>query len=115
MPSRISLILDVGQLLLDIGGIVDPTPASDTVSGLISVFRGRWVDAGVSAVSLIPFIGDLAKLGKLKRYVNTIVQAVKVAEKDSAFAGQLSVCSDSSRRCLTSYLGIKFRTWPRTL
>jgi hypothetical protein len=51
MPSRISLILDVGQLLLDIGGIVDPTPASDTVSGLISVFRGRWVDAGVSAVS----------------------------------------------------------------
>ena len=65
------LALDVTQMALDIVGLVDPTPISDGANGLISLARGDWLGAGISAVSMIPYVGDAAKLGKLGRYAET--------------------------------------------
>ena len=57
------LALDITQMGLDIAGIFDPTPISDGASGLISLFRGDFLGAGISAVSMLPYLGDAAKLG----------------------------------------------------
>ncbi|MDO5088132.1 MAG: hypothetical protein Q4D74_11090, partial [Comamonadaceae bacterium] len=55
------LALDLTQIGLDIVGIFDPTPISDGSNALISLFRGDFLGAGLSAVSMIPYVGDAAK------------------------------------------------------
>jgi len=59
---------DLAVLIADLVGIFDPTPISDGVSGIISLFRGDWAGVGLSALSMIPYAGDLfGKGGKLAR------------------------------------------------
>src|SRR5215510_10675508 len=55
-----ALLLDLGQTVLDIAGIFDPTPISDGISGVVSLFRGDWLGAGISVAAMIPYVGDLA-------------------------------------------------------
>lgn len=56
------LLLDVTQLGLDGGGIVDPTGALDAARGVISLGRGDVWGAGISGVGiLLPVIGDLVE------------------------------------------------------
>lgn len=60
-PSTATLV----GIAADITGIVDPTPISDGVSGVISVSQGDWVGAGLSVASMVPWVGDgLAKPAK---------------------------------------------------
>ena len=73
------LLLDVTQVALDIGGIFEPTPVCDGLSGLISLYRSDWFGAGVSLVSIVPYLGDTAKFAKLKRYAAVIDKAVGAA------------------------------------
>jgi len=80
------LILDLGQMGLDVAGLFDPTPISDGVNGVISLFRGDFLGAGLSAVSMVPYIGDAAKLGKLGKWAETVSKAADLAKVDSAFA-----------------------------
>lgn len=84
--QKSELALDLVQIGLSIAGIFDPTPISDGVDGLISLFRGDFLGAGISAVSMIPYIGDAAKLGKLGKFAETIAKAVDLAKADAAFA-----------------------------
>ena len=60
------LALDLTQLCFDLAGFVDPTPISDGVSGLIALGRGQWLDAAISGIAMVPYVGDLAKAGKLE-------------------------------------------------
>ncbi len=62
--------LDAVQTGLDAAGVVDPTPISDGANAAISLGRAvtdpknagtHLFNAGVSVVSMIPYIGDLAK------------------------------------------------------
>ena len=76
------LILDIGQISLDLIGIVEPTPFADGTNVVISILRGNLLDAGLSAVSLVPYIGDLAKAGKLGSWAATVETIV------SRYAGQ---------------------------
>jgi hypothetical protein len=85
-----ALLLDLGQMVLDIAGIFDPTPISDGISGVTSLFRGDWLGAGISVVSMIPYVGDLAKAGKLPKLLKTIERAVEIASKDAKFAERLA-------------------------
>ena len=80
------LLLDLGQIGLDVVGLFDPTPISDGVNGVVSLFRGDFLGAGISAVSMIPYIGDAAKLGKLGKWAETVAKAVDKAKTDAAFA-----------------------------
>ncbi|UIJ46496.1 DNA/RNA non-specific endonuclease [Sphingomonas cannabina] len=85
-PAQKELALDLTQMGLDVAGLFDPTPISDGANGIISLFRGDWLGAGISAVSMIPYLGDAAKLGKLGHWGKTVVNAVEIARTDSAFA-----------------------------
>lgn len=84
--SHKELALDLTQMGLDVAGLVDPTPVSDGASGVISLLRGDFLGAGISAVSMIPYVGDAAKLGKLGHWGKTVANAVEIAKTDSAFA-----------------------------
>jgi hypothetical protein len=56
------------QMGLDGLGVLDPTPLTDMVNGLVYLLRGKPEEAAVSFAGIIPFVGDAAKLGKrLKR------------------------------------------------
>ncbi len=82
--EQVELIVDLGQIALDIVGLADPTPISDGLNGLISLFRGDFVGAGISAVSMVPYIGDAAKLGKLGKWAETIVNAAELLGRHGA-------------------------------
>lgn len=68
--------LDKLQYGLDVIGIADPTPVTDIANAAISVVRGiadperrgeHLTNAGLRAVSAIPYVGDVAKAGTLGR------------------------------------------------
>jgi hypothetical protein len=74
---------DILQAGLDIVGIFDPTPISDGLNAGLSAKRGNWFDAAISAVGIIPFAGDLAKVGKVKSDVKIINEAIGAVKTDS--------------------------------
>jgi hypothetical protein len=100
MASQHELAVDVVQFALDLVGIVDPSGTADAASGLISLGRGKWLDAAISGVSMVPYIGDLAKTAKLPRYVKSIADAVKLGSKDHKFACQLRPALDKLKAAL---------------
>ncbi|WP_220498435.1 DNA/RNA non-specific endonuclease [Rhodopirellula sp. JC639] len=81
--------LDLIQMAFDLAGIFDPTPISDGASGLLALSRGQWLDAIISGASMIPYVGDLAKAGKLPRYLKVLERAAELAEKSSDAAKAL--------------------------
>ncbi|MGF1527365.1 MAG: polymorphic toxin type 30 domain-containing protein [Candidatus Competibacterales bacterium] len=83
------LALDLTQLTLDVAGIFDPTPISDALSGAMSLARGDWLGAGISAVSMVPYLGDLAKTGKLAKVVEAAGRAVDLVKADPRLAQTL--------------------------
>lgn len=78
--------LDIAQFILDLAGAVEPTPFADGFNALISVARGDWLGATISGVSMIPYLGDSAKLGKLPKYLKSIQRAIELAKEDEHFA-----------------------------
>lgn len=71
--SRTNRLLDMLQMGLDAVGVVEPTPFADLTNAGVSVLRaisdpsnagGHLKNAAISMVSTIPYLGDLAKLGK---------------------------------------------------
>jgi len=84
--DRRGLLLDLTQMGLAVAGVADPTPISDGLDGVISLFRGDLVGAGIAAVSIVPFVGDLAKVGKLGDMFQTRERAVDLAKTDPSFA-----------------------------
>ncbi|MFK8080970.1 MAG: hypothetical protein AB8B97_11850, partial [Granulosicoccus sp.] len=76
-PGHKELLLDSGQIALDIVGIFDPTGIADGANAGISLLRGDFFGAFISAVSIIPVIGDLAKLGKLGTMAETVANVAE--------------------------------------
>lgn len=85
-----TVALDLGQVALDIIGIFEPTPFADLTNAGISVLRGDFKGAGISAAGALPYLGDLAKAGKLGRWAQTVSNAVSLALSNSRVAQQLS-------------------------
>lgn len=94
------LVLDVTQMGLDIVGIFDPTPISDGASGILSLVRGDLLGAGISAVSMLPYVGDAAKLGKLGRYAETLAKAVDAAKASPEVAKAIGPAMDKLRQAI---------------
>src|SRR6056297_2020620 len=67
-PEQEEVALDIAQLTLDLVGIFEPTPFADGTNALISIGRGDWMGGGLSGLGIIPYLGDLAKAGKLPGY-----------------------------------------------
>lgn len=81
-----ALALDVTQICFDLVGLVDPTPISDGASALISLGRGDWLGAFLSGVSMVPYVGDLAKAGKFPKYLKTVERAINLARESETAA-----------------------------
>jgi hypothetical protein len=81
-----SLMLDLTQVGLSIAGIFDPTGIADGADALISLGRGDYWGAGISALGMIPYLGDLAKIGKLPKLVETVGKVIDLAKKSPKFA-----------------------------
>lgn len=69
---------DVLSAGLDIVGIVDPTGVADGLNAGLQAQNGQWGGALISAVGLVPYVGDLAKVGKVGKDVKTINKAIDV-------------------------------------
>ncbi|WP_436716046.1 hypothetical protein U8335_28345 [Roseiconus lacunae] len=80
------LLLDLGQLALDLIGIVEPTPFADSTNAIISITRGDWWGSLLSGVGVVPYIGDLAKFGKLPKYTRSFDKAMSIARRNPSFA-----------------------------
>lgn len=89
MNPKAPLFIDLAQLALDLAGIIDPTGVTDVSSGAISLARGRFLDAGISAASLVPYVGDAAKFGKMPRYLDSMRRACQLGLKDLQFGRTL--------------------------
>jgi hypothetical protein len=81
-----TLLLELAGLALDVAGIFDPTPVSDGASALLSVSQGHWGDAAISVVAMVPYVGDLAKAGKLPRYLRILEHVIERARQSARFA-----------------------------
>ncbi len=102
-PSTTTMVLDLTQMALDLTGIVDPTPISDGSNALISLgrgisdaFSGEWKSAGgnvanglISAVGVVPYLGDLAKAGKIGAWAKTVSNAIEMMAKNPALSKKL--------------------------
>ena len=70
--------------MLDAVGVVDPFGISDGINALIYLGQGDFKNAGISALGIVPYIGDTAKGARLG------AKALKFADKadDVADAGK---------------------------
>ncbi len=67
------MTLSVAQGVADIAGLFDPTPTSDIIGGVLSLAAGDFLGAGLSVVSMVPYVGDaLGKPIKLTKHFKTI-------------------------------------------
>ena len=83
------LAMDLLQLCLDLAGIADPSPACDGANAIISIVRGNWFDAAISGLSIIPYVGDLAKIGRLKKQLKSIKRAIKIVTENPELATKM--------------------------
>lgn len=88
-PNRRRTALDTLQLAGDAVGIIDPTGIVDGANAAVSVVRSirepdrrgeHLRNAAISAVSMIPYVGDLAKVGKAKSAAKTVKDGSRLAE-----------------------------------
>ncbi len=70
---------DLAILVADLIGIFDPTPISDGVSGVMSLFKGDISGAGLSLAAMVPYAGDAfaksAKFAKLLKRFEHLAKA----------------------------------------
>lgn len=85
-----SLEYQLAQAAVDAAGIVDPTPISDAVGGIMSLASGDFIGAGLSVVSMFPYLGDaLGKTAKGARLLKKIDALRKRAGAAKAYLNNL--------------------------
>lgn len=85
-PEQRELVMDLTQVGLSVVGIFDPTGIADGADAVISLGRGDYWGAGISALGIIPYLGDIAKIGKLPKLLKIIDNVVSMAKADGKFA-----------------------------
>lgn len=64
---------EYSKAAVDAAGLVDPTPISDGIGSVMSLAEGDLIGAGLSAVSMLPYLGDaIAKTAKSARAVRKL-------------------------------------------
>ncbi len=81
------LAFELGQTVLDVAGIVDPTPISDSISAAMSLSKGDYVGAALSTVGIIPYIGDA--VGKPIKEVHSAKRIAQLEQKMEGLVKQL--------------------------
>ena len=81
-----ALLLDLTDIGLSVVGIFEPTPFADLAGTGLALSRGEYGGAAISALGMFPYLGDLAKLGKLPKFVKVLGDVVQMAKQSPAFA-----------------------------
>jgi hypothetical protein len=84
-----TLDLNLYQMFFDLTSIVDPTPISPAAGLAFSVARRDWVGSLLSGASLIPFVGEIARFGKLVKIIKTLEESIDLASKSEKAADLL--------------------------
>lgn len=71
---------DILVAALDIVGIVDPTPIADGLAASIEAKNGNWGSALLSGLGVVPYVGDLGKVGKIPKHLKTINNVIDGAK-----------------------------------
>jgi len=61
---------------LDIVGVIDPSGVADIAAGSIEMKNGNIWSGLASYAGVLPLAGDLAKVGKINKHINTIENAI---------------------------------------
>src|SRR5690554_329249 len=67
---------DILVAALDIVGIVDPTPIADGLAASIEAKNGNWGSALLNGLGVVPYVGDIGKVGKIPKHLKTIENAI---------------------------------------
>ena len=74
-PERVTLILELLQLVLDIVGLFPGLGEPlDALNAAISLGREEYLSAGLSAASMVPVVGAIPGAGKALRRINVIIK-----------------------------------------
>ncbi|MBU0678144.1 MAG: RHS domain-containing protein [Verrucomicrobia bacterium] len=73
--------VDCFQGGLDVVGVFDPFGVADGLNALIYLGRGQKGNAAISAVGLIPYLGDLGKAGKYGAKAVNVTSKARSAER----------------------------------
>ncbi|WP_218079759.1 hypothetical protein [Anthocerotibacter panamensis] len=86
----------MAQAVADLAGIADPTPISDGISAAISLAKGDYLGAGLSLVSMVPYLGDA--VGKSIKAARNAKQVGKLVERIREVSTRLQHLSGGARR-----------------
>lgn len=108
------LAWELSKSAADVAGIVDPTPVSDGVSMAMSIAEGDAVGAGLSLVSMVPYLGDaLGKSAKGARAAKKLNDLRKRIAAASALAEKLKAPAKSVTSKVDDAVGL-LKTKPAT-
>lgn len=113
--------LTMVQAAADVAGIVDPTPISDGISAAISLYRGDFLGAGLSIISMIPGVGDAVgkplkgskiakRIAQLEKEIKTVTQQLAKAKGVDLMAVQKAV-NASKQVVKTEILKLMPKNW----
>jgi len=82
---------------LDIAGVFDPTGVADGLGAGLAWKKGDYWSAGISSLGIIPYVGDLAKAGKIGKDIKIIENAIDAVSTGTkgASKGSLSGTKDA--------------------
>ena len=95
-----SITLQGDEILLaalDIVGIVDPTGIADALSASLYAQQGDLVNAMVSGVGLIPYLGDFAKMFRMKNHFKILSMAVESGGREKKWFGGEKALNSGNR------------------
>jgi hypothetical protein len=68
---------------LDIVGVFDPTGVADGLGAGLAWKKGDYWSAGISSLGMIPYVGDIAKAGKIGKDIKIIENAIDAVHGNS--------------------------------
>lgn len=86
--ANADLRVALAEAALDVAGVVDPTPISDAASAALALSRADYVGAGLSAVSMVPYLGDA--LGKTTKGARMAKRLKKLRERVAAATARVN-------------------------
>ncbi|OJT27351.1 hypothetical protein BO221_05060 [Archangium sp. Cb G35] len=87
---------ETAKAAVDAAGIVDPTPISDGIGTIMSLAEGDFIGAGLSAISLIPYLGDA--VGKTAKGARALKRLKELADATAKVTKRLDQLSDKLAR-----------------
>ena len=89
------------------------TPFADLAGTGLALSRGEYGGAAISALGMFPYLGDLAKLGKLPKFLKVIENVVNMAKTDAKFAKVVEPLIRGLKNALDKLPTHKLPTWAK--